>query len=80
MGVPPAGDFANIFFGIHEMSFLPELKDNLAAYCRFIDDIFGIWIGDRQGPLWEEFKKDISSFGWLTWAFLEPSSPIQFLI
>ena len=39
MGVPPARDYADIFFGIHELSFLPEFKEHLQAYRRFVDDI-----------------------------------------
>lgn len=44
MGVPPAKDYANMFYGIHEMNFLPEFEGNLKVYRCFVDEIFGIWI------------------------------------
>ena len=46
MGVPPAVDWANIYFGLHEMEFLNNstFKPHLYFYKRFVDDVFGIWI------------------------------------
>ena len=80
MGTSAACMWATIYFAIHEMGFIiPKYVDNLLLFYRFIDDIFGIWLGDRSGPLWEEFKRDISSFGKLTWTFVEPSSSVDFL-
>ena len=81
MGVPPATDFANIFYGIHELIFLPEFKDNLAVYHRFVDDIFGIWIPHPDPVVnakrWNFFKTFVNNFYGLKWIFVEPSGPVQ---
>ncbi|EJK59557.1 hypothetical protein THAOC_20197, partial [Thalassiosira oceanica] len=46
MGVPPAVDWADIYFGLHEMEFLNNstFKPHLHLYKRFVDDVLGIWI------------------------------------
>ena len=80
MGTSAACMWATIYFAVHEIgTIIPKYNDYLLLFCRFIDDIFGIWVGDRQGSLWDEFKKDINSFGRLTWTFVEPSSSVDFL-
>ena len=80
MGTSAACMWATIYFAVHEMgTIIPKYNDNLLLFCRFIDDIFGIWVGDRCGPRWDEFKKDINTFGMLTWEFVEPSDSVDFL-
>jgi len=49
----------------------------MPLFRRFIDDIFGIWIGDDES--WEQFKRDTNNFGILTWELEEPSTTINFL-
>ena len=50
MGTSAACMWATIYFGVHENdTLLPRFSNNLLLYCRFIDDIFGIWIGNRSG-------------------------------
>ena len=82
MGVRPAGDFANIFFGIHEKSFLPEFSNNLAAYRRFIDDIIGIWIPHPDPAIdndcWNNFKATVNNYHGLKWVFVERSNSVNF--
>ena len=43
MGTPPAPSYATIYFGIWEQKFLRRHKDSLFLYCRFIDNVLGIW-------------------------------------
>ena len=82
MGTSVAVIFANLYYGWHEKTcILPHYntKDNcpLVFYRRFIDDIFGIWVGtDLQ---FESLKKDANSFGILKWDFIQPSNTITFL-
>ena len=83
MGEPPASDYTNIFFGIHEMSFLPEFKDNLKAYRCFIHDIFGIWIPHPDPAInndrWNNFKSTVNSFHGLEWVLVEQSNSVNFI-
>jgi len=49
-------------------------------YKRFIDDIFGIWIGNTTNE-WSSFCDDINNFGVLTWDIGDnkPSLSVDFL-
>ena len=83
MGVPPAPDYANIFYGIHELAFLPEFEEFLAAYHRFIDDIFGIWIPHSDPAIdkdrWNCFKATVNGYYDLEWVFVERSKQVDFM-
>ena len=83
MGVPPAPDYANIFYGIHELAFLPEFEEFLAAYHRFIDDIFGIWIPHPDLAIdkdrWNCFKATVNDYYDLEWVFVERSKQVDFM-
>ena len=46
MGAPPAPPWTTIFFGIHEETVLAIFGARLQLYCRFIDDVLGIWLVD----------------------------------
>ena len=80
MGTSAAVMWATIYFGTHENNtLLPRFSNNLLLYCRFIDDIFGIWIGNRSGMAWAQFKEYCNDFGLLKWDFKEPSKSVDFL-
>lgn len=79
MGTSAACMWATIYFSVHESNtLLPNFGDNLLLYVRYIDDIFGIWIGESNED-WIEFKASTNNFGQLTWSFTELSSSISFL-
>ena len=44
MRAPPVPPWATIFFRIHKETVLARFGNNLQLYCRFIDDILGIWL------------------------------------
>ena len=78
MGTSAACMWATIYYGVHESTTLiPKYTSNLPIFLRFIDDILGIWIGDRAA--WQRFKQDVNSFGILTWEIDEPSTSVDFL-
>ena len=65
MGTSVACMWATIYFGIHKnCTLLPQFSSYLVLYCRFIDDIFGIWIGNPNGLVWNQFKDYCNDF-WL---------------
>jgi hypothetical protein len=64
MGTPPAPPYATLFFAIYEDTILKEFGNNLLLYCRFIDDVFGIWI-ERPGDSnqFQHFTTRLNEFG-----------------
>jgi hypothetical protein len=67
MGTSAAVMWATLYYGYHEVhTILPKHSANLLYFKRFIDDIFGIWIGTTEDQ-WHEFCTDIDNFGILTW-------------
>ena len=50
MGTRMAPSYANIFMGVLEESLLASAPEGKipAFYRRFIDDVFGIWLGGEQ--------------------------------
>ena len=80
MGTSAACMWATIYFAVHEMGKLePTYGRHLLLFKRFIDDIFGIWIGNSNGIEWDNFKNDTNNFGILTWEFEEPATTVNFL-
>ena len=80
MGTSAACMWATIYFSVHENNtLLPRYSNNLLLYCRFIDDIFGIWVGNKNGLAWAQFRDDCNNFGQLKWVFSEPSKTVDFL-
>ena len=74
MGTSAACMWATIYFALHESNTLiPNYTLSLALFRRFIDDIFGIWIGNSKD--WETFKNECNNFGILTWD--SKNSPYQ---
>ena len=65
MGTPPACSYATLYFGIHELEFIPQFFPTFVAFfVRYIDDFFGVWIS-RPDPTidserWEAFQKCFS--------------------
>ncbi len=79
MGTSAVCMWATIYFSVHESkTLLPNFGDNLLLYVRYIDNIFGIWIGESNED-WIEFKASTNNFGQLTWSFTELLSLISFL-
>ena len=78
MGTSAACMWATAYYGVHETTTLiPRHSTSLILYVRYIDDIFGIWTGDKAA--WQAFKADINNFGILTWDINEPSTSVDFL-
>ncbi len=52
MGTPVAVMFANLYFGFREKNtIIPKYQQNLKRllkHFRFIDDVFGIWLGQTD--------------------------------
>ena len=84
MGTPCACMLATLYFGWHErMVILPEFKENIIFYRRFIDDVICIWKtttprNTNPNPLLQ-LKQRMNSFGKLRWEFTEPSDTAVFL-
>jgi hypothetical protein len=82
MGTPAACAYAMISFGQFENTvLLPEFKNNLFFYRRYIDDIFGVWIPPKTNKLktWNNFKTLLNNWGNLRWEVEAPSTTIHFL-
>lgn len=85
MGVPPAVDWANIYFGLHEMLFLNDstFTRHLLVYKRFVDDIFGIWIPhddpDIDEEHWARFVNAVNDFHGMEWTFSPRSTRVEFM-
>ena len=66
MGTSAACMWATIYFTSHETNTLiPKHGHKLLYFRRFIDDIFGIWIGNTTSD-WAAFCNDVDNFGVLT--------------
>ena len=84
MGTPCACMLATLYYGWHERTvILPEFKDNILFYRRFIDDVICIWkpttpVNANPNPLLQ-LKQRMNSFGKLRWEFTEPSDTAVFL-
>lgn len=48
MGVPPAPPYANIFINALFKPIVDKYHSNLLLYTSYIDDIFGIWLGNES--------------------------------
>jgi len=82
MGTPAACAYATVSYGQYENSvILPKYENNLTYFKRYIDDIFGIWLPTQSDDTqtWESFKRDLNSWGSLTWVTEEPSLSTNFL-
>ena len=82
MGTSVAVIFANLHHGWHEKTcILPRYKTHedppLLFYKRFIDDIFGIWVGTDQQ--FDNLVEDANNFGIMKWDFNKPTTTVNFL-
>ena len=78
MGTSCACMYATMYYALHErQSILRSHGHQLPYFKRFIDDIFGIWIGGDT-PAWTQFQNDLS-FGSLCWETTKLSSSVVFL-
>jgi hypothetical protein len=82
MGTPPACMYAILYYGIHELEFLPQFQATVPFYKRYIDDVLGVFLmsgnpitDDRK---WKEFQLAMP-FGKLTWEFSERTLSVNFL-
>ena len=81
MGTSAAVMWATLYYGYHEVhTIIPKHGNNLLYFKRYIDDIFGIWIGNLASD-WHSFANDIDKFGVLTWDIrgIKPSTSANFL-
>jgi hypothetical protein len=77
MGTPAALLYATITYGIHENTrILPNFRNHLFYYKRFIDDIIGIWLPSPD-QTWEDFKDTLNGFSVLSWNIEEPEIRMQ---
>ena len=64
MGTPPAPPYATIYYGLHEAKFLPQYRNHVVFYKRFIDDVLGIWLPhpnkNINKKLWEDFTTSMN--------------------
>ena len=81
MGTPVACIYAILFFAYYERTILlRKYKKNLLLYVRQIDDIFGIWIENKDNPnAWEDFQQDLNSACKLEWTTTPLSKSVDFL-
>ena len=75
MGAPPAPPWVTIFFGIHEETVLAIFGQKLQLYCRFIDNVLGIWLVDpdpvKDCRQWMQFVELMQDYYGLEWIFEE---------
>ncbi|KAL3790505.1 hypothetical protein ACHAWO_010636 [Cyclotella atomus] len=81
MGTSAAVMWATLYFAYHEVhTLIPNHGQFLFYFKRFIDDMFGIWIGNTTNH-WSAFCNDVNNFGELTWDIFDQklSSSVDFL-
>ena len=79
-GTPVACIYAILFFAYYERTILlRKYKNNILLYVRQIDDIFCIWVDDKEKPnAWKEFQKDLNSACKLEWTTTPLSKSVDF--
>jgi len=91
MGTSCAVIFANLYFGWHERQVIlpkyqgqfhaPMLQPStlmpLRVHKRFIDDIFGVWVGTKSD--FKKYVEDLNNFGILKWKASSLSKSVDFL-
>ena len=80
MGTSAAVMWATLYFAYHEVhTIIPKYGHLLLYFKRYIDDIYGVWIGNKLE--WTSFSNDLNNFGILKWDITEifPSKSVNFL-
>jgi hypothetical protein len=83
MGRPPGANYAELYYGTWEIEFTKNYLDNLALYCRYIDDGIGLWI-HHPGPdihrdSFASLQTTMNTFGSLEWEFSKLNKTIDFM-
>ena len=82
MGSPPAPSYANLYYGIKELS-LQRFQRRCPYRKRYIDDVFGIWLLDddpvADAAAWLDLQSEMNNFGKLRWTFSERTHSTPFL-
>jgi hypothetical protein len=83
MGTPPGANYAKLYYGTWEIEFTANFLENLALYCRYIDDGIGLWIHhpdpDIDRNSFASLQATMNSFGSLEWEFSELCKSIDFM-
>ncbi|KAL7502742.1 hypothetical protein ACHAXN_000909 [Cyclotella atomus] len=83
MGTPPAPPWARCTYGNYERTLIPKWEPIIPFYCRFIDDIFGIWICDcdsaHNAELFKQYKQDLNGWNGLKWQCSKLSTSVNFM-
>ena len=83
MGTPPAPDYATLYFGIHELSFIAAFSVFIAAYKRYIDDGLCVWIHDddssKDDLAFSQFQDIVNCYGKLRWTFTDRVKELEFM-
>jgi hypothetical protein len=83
MGTQPGANYAELYYGTWEIEFTETFLENLALYCRYIDDGIGLWIHhpdpDIDRNYFASLQATMNSFGSLEWEFSELCKSINFM-
>jgi len=62
-------------------SHFSNFQKKLLYYRRYIDDLLGIWLPQKDEPIitWDNFKKQVDNWGNLKWKVEQPSNITTFL-
>ena len=80
MGTSAAVMWATLYYAYHEVhTLIPRHGQHLFYFKRFIDDMFGVWIGNSTNN-WLDFCNDVNNFGVLTWDIAKhrPSNTVDY--
>ena len=76
-GYPTCFCYATLYFGIYELTLLPQFTTSISLYCHYIDEIFRVWFHhsnpNEDDAVWRYFQFTVNSYGNLTWTFTSHS-------
>jgi hypothetical protein len=84
MGAPPAPMHATIYFGIAELTNIPQFSEYLPFYRCYLDDCSGAWLLpanphiESHDDKWAAFQASVNC-GKLKWIFTDLSTSVNFL-
>eukprot|EP00957_Ditylum_brightwellii_P106467 8121819-Ditylum_brightwellii.AAC.1 len=83
MGTPPALNYAQTTFGMHEVLMLARFITSLLLYKRYIDDIRGVWVPKtntvREDTEWRAYKTLLNMWFGLEWEIIESNTSADFM-